>query len=678
MSFQLQKTKDEQDSHIQTLTNQLASLLSSKDTPSKETLVYINSLESQLTSLKGDLRNLQMARAQQDDKDADKGVIGIAALGVLRTDVETMEEALAALKAELKSFHSLYDNDVHRLQHQDRHLHGDVNIIGSRFVALEDRVSSDVNGLERRLNQLQQSLQGLESDDRGDDSQLELMSLQIGVVESNMTAARNELRELKAELAAALVSADKLKELEDQVARSADVKVLQTEIKDLQSRHTDGVKALRDLESRFETLHAAVTNIQIDITQLKEHVQDIDTNKYGATKLSLEQLQQRLLELEKGSQDVLSSMQELKEISSDKVDATLVAGLQKSLSELEAKLMHLRSELESMTERVTGFVSRVDGVESDQEQQQANTVAMFATVREDIANLKEGSKDAVHASTLEANLNTVRTDVQKSTDKLSSDINGIRTDLHNLEVVEGSSKLVGDVTKLQAVLESVRTQLQGLDASNTGGVEPTVAVDLAEVRSQIEQATREVQRNQASITALNSSVVVLQLGQQEQADSIAKDLASLREELSAMILRLDELTSVKADQKELDEIKLKASTMQSHLDNVKFDIESLQSQLGKLSAKSAGVKEYEALAADVSSLQAAVAGLQKQFVSESGDVNIVQLVNRVNSLGDLVEKYEESGMFAAGGAFTGRGEGAMETEQLQVSIKGGDCTSNNK
>ena len=667
----MQQGRSEYESHAQTLTDQLALLLSKQDTPSKETLAYINTLETELTSLRGELRSIQMAQAERDS-DGNMETVGLAALGVLRTDIGDMEKSLAALKSDLKTFSGAYNSDVNQLESQDRHLHGDVNVIGSRVLVLEKQVSSDTYSLERRLSQLQQALQGYESGDAEDRAHLELLASQIGVVESNMTAARSELRELKAELAAVLVSADKVKELENKMALNADVHVLQTQFADLQTRQADGARDLQDLDSRYKTLYSSVTNVHTDLIQLQNSVQDIDANKYGAMILTLEQLQNRLSDLEKNSKDLRVNVQNVQASSSDKVDRSLVAGLQENFSELEAKLQHVRTELHDL---VRSFDDKMDSAKSENDRHKSSTAAMFGSINEDIATLQEKSKDAVNPSTLDVNLNSIKTDVQKTSDRHAADINALRTDLHKLEQIDGSSQLVGEVTRLQAVLDSVRTQMQGLDTTNSGGtVEPTVAVDLAELRSGIEQTTREVHRNQATLASINGTVLMLQQGQQEQVDSttvITKDLDKLREELGAMMLRVDELGATRGEgnQKLSDKIQLEASTLQSHLHNVQADVESLQHQLGQLSAKSAMKKEYESLVDNVSHLQTAVQSLQQQFVSESGgDISIVQLVNRVNTLGALVDKYEDSGAFGAGGAVRGGGDGdAVETEKLQVN-----------
>ncbi|XP_072167938.1 uncharacterized protein [Diadema setosum] len=352
----LQQVHTQQASEILALQTQLAdSLAASGDQPpNKATLILINSMESKITELKGDMRTLQLkVDSEGDVRSSSPTVVS------LRQEFSTLSEGLVGLRGSLQRLHTKLASDVHQAQRADRQQRGDIGLLSANMLTITQKIA-EVEGLELTLIQLKREMDTLVKTDGQHTTQFGTIVASINSVESSLTAIRSEMRDL--EFNVSETNAAHSSSSSHMSALLADMSQLRQDLTEMKMKHVGFEGSVESLVAKHAGLMTSAGSMESDLAELRVAVNQLISGDVSGIVERLGQLQTRLTGLEKESSQLQVGLNTLQtrtivtqsDAGSDsQLDSHALSGLQDSVNKLNSQFASLQTEIATIKLKVT-------------------------------------------------------------------------------------------------------------------------------------------------------------------------------------------------------------------------------------------------------------------------------------------------------------------------------------
>ena len=460
----------------QTLEEQVASLLTSKEDIQKENNQYI----SQIEALKKDYESLQTKYSALNSNGSDKQMFDLQK-NALEDELKTILTQKIALLAQVEERNKTLASFKAKSEEQTKQLKEEaaqqISVLENKLVSAEEKLKNEeenVSNLKDKIARMQAAFTAKETANKN------MLSQQLSALKDQLLKAQEKATQ-------GTVLFTQLKE--ESNSKKEEFSILEKKYNDLISQKEDLQKTMQEQASQIESLKTSLENLQKELAQEKAARVQLEekVSKLKAVNVALsaqiKQAQQQKIEALKKSAEQAKEIVSLKEELAKAENFKTIEfenGMVKIRQEYETKISALEKQLQELSEK---FAKQVQEIES---------------LKTDNAKLKKAQEEKF---TLEEEYNTLTTHAKELEEQISSyKKNATKTAL----VRAKAAALTMQLTRIKEEKKTLADQLDKTRAEiknlTDDGKEAHEALDT--LRTQISQNDDLITKLKQDITAL--------------------------------------------------------------------------------------------------------------------------------------------------------------------------------
>ncbi|XP_071796583.1 uncharacterized protein [Asterias amurensis] len=637
-----------QESQVTMLRDQLGVLIAKQERPNDHTLLYINSMEGQLTRVRGQLRNLQLSRLQGyndveiEQTEGSKIVLGLSG------ELKELSKEVSNLQTEMDSFQAQQMMEMSGVQTGSEKFRRDLKALHLSMVSWEERLAMNVTFLEARLTGLLKEVELLQSEDRLTNSKVTELVNRMNDFESGFSDVKIEMHNFRSEFGE-MVAMQNLEEKDGRESVDSRLELLKKDVASLKASQADSSELLRAQQQKYQTLGGSLAEVQSEIGLLKISLEDLSVRQVRPVSSSIKQLNIKLAKLESDLSSLQASFLSLQGSDTEKVDKSGWESLHLSISNTERELNIFVADIDSLKIQVGQLRNQVDGFATSQEEQRSQTGAALRELKTDVGELTIKADRMVVLENMQGDADT-----NSLVQKLSDEVGAVRLDVGRIASLQGGSDIVVGVTNLKSSLTALESQISYFESTQMQ-MKRTISSSVSELKGEFSQMNQAFGEQSSAMVALNITVASLKQGQDKltafATRSEMQDLQAEMTNLKTMIGQLSAAQSNYATSGDVDTLKKQVASIRSKVD-------STHTHLTEMSATYTGDSaSHSALAADLLKLQGTVQQLEAMMYSDNHEpINLSLLDSRISSLTSILgDNNENLATFLAAGGLGGTG-----------------------
>lgn len=654
-----------QESQVTTLREQIGVLVAKQERPNDHTLLYINSMEGQLTRVRGQLRSLQLSRLQGYNNVEMEQTEGSNILLSLSEDLKELSKEVSNLQTEMDSFQAQQMMEISGLQTGSEKFRRELHALHLNMVSWEERLAMNVTFLEAKLTGLLKEMELLQSEDRLTHTKITELINRMNDFESGFSDVKIEMHNFRSEFGE-MLAMQNLEEKDKGESVDSRLELLKKDVASLKASQADNSELLRALQKKYQTLGASLSEVQSEIGLLKTSLEDLSIRQVGPLSSSIKQLNNKLANLESDLRSLQVSFLSLQGSDTEKVDKSGLESLHLSISNTERQLNNFVTDVDSLKIQVAQLRNQLDGVASSQEDQRTQTGAALRQLKTDVGELSIKADRMVVLESKQGDADT-----NSLVQKLSEEVGAVRLDVGRIASLEGDSDLVVGVNNLRSSLTALESQIKYFDVTQMQ-MKRTISGSVSELKDEVSQMNQAFGEQSSAMVALNVTVASLKQGQDKlTAFATRSEMQDLQAEMMNLKTMIDQLSVAQrtyAISGDVDTLKKQVVSIRSQVDSTHIHVSEMSATyMGDSASRSA-------LAADLLKLQGTVQQLEAMMYSDNHEpINLSLLDSRISSLTSILgDNNENLAAFLAAGGLSkmgGSNDAIMTLQQDLASIR---------
>ncbi|XP_022095534.1 myosin-11-like isoform X2 [Acanthaster planci] len=637
----MQQLRIDQEVQIKNLQDQIGLLMASQDRPNDRTLLYLNTMEGQLTRVKGQLRNLQLSQLQGERDSERDGLERSAIFAGLSSDLQTHGKEVASLQTELESFREQQVLEMNKAQQEGKDARRELHSLHATVLSWEERLAVNVTFLETKLKGLLNDIEQLKSDERQSNAKLEQLVERVNSFELGFSDVKTEVHTLRSKFGDLLAKQEKIEKTE---AVDLSLQLLRN---DFASSREKTLDSLKELQSKYQTLSGSLDGMQKDIKHVHASLGDLESQQVGTLISEFKQLNAKLAKLESDFNSLQANFLTLQGTASGTAATNGLEGLRVSISKAEEQLNVFAIDVDSLNLQLTQLRKQLEDIGMRHEEHRSQAGATFQDLRHDMEKLNAKSDLMVK--------------------QLAEDLGAGRLS----QPLEGDRDLLTEVNSLKESLTSAKSQINYFDTTQMQ-MTRTFTSSISDLRNSVSEVNRAIEDQKAAVVALNSTVVYLQQGQDRLGTfATRKQLEDLEIEMTNIKMTVSKLAAAQSVYASTGDVE----ALKSRISDVRLQIETMQAQLTEMSNTYVGeAASYTTLTADLAKMQATITQLEAiLYDADHRPMNLSLLDSRISALTSMVQDNDKNlAAFLADGAMresTSSNEAVVTLQRELAAVK---------